>query len=81
MWVLMRVGMVYSIILLATRVIVVMFFTGLVGCGTVVLISWVSIFKDGFSDLTNRKIDEGLDAERIVTRHDLALSAPNTKAS
>ncbi len=27
-----------------------MFFTGLVGCILVVLVSWVSIFKEGFSD-------------------------------
>jgi hypothetical protein len=28
----------------------VMFFTGLIGCSLVVIISWVSIFKDGFSN-------------------------------
>jgi hypothetical protein len=27
-----------------------MFFTGLVGCAAVVVISWVSIFKEGFSN-------------------------------
>jgi hypothetical protein len=26
------------------------FFTGLIGCVFVVLISWISIFKEGFSD-------------------------------
>ena len=76
----MRVGMVHSILLLATRVIVVMFFTGLVGCGTVVLISWVSIFKDGFSDPANRKLDEGLHAEGLAKRHELRSPLP-TKAS
>ena len=78
----MRVGMVHSILLLATRVIVVMFFTGLVGCGTVVLISWVSIFKDGFSDPTNRYLGEDLGSERTVKSHEfpLPLSSPG-KAS
>jgi hypothetical protein len=28
----------------------VIFFTGLIGCAVVVVISWVSIFKSGFSD-------------------------------
>ncbi len=76
----MRVGMIHSILLLATRAIVVMFFTGLVGCGTVVLISWVSIFKDGFSDPANRKLDEGLHVEGLATRHGLRSPLP-TKAS
>jgi len=31
------------------RAIEVMFFTGLVGCAVVVVISWVSIVKTGFS--------------------------------
>lgn len=31
------------------RVIEVLFFTGLTGCASVVLVSWVSIFKSGFS--------------------------------
>jgi hypothetical protein len=32
------------------RLIEIMFFTGLAGCALVVVISWISIFKDGFSD-------------------------------
>jgi len=28
----------------------VLFFTGLIGCAVVVVISWISIFKSGFSD-------------------------------
>ncbi len=35
--------------ILGARILEVMFFTGLVGCSAVVLISWVSIFKSGFS--------------------------------
>jgi hypothetical protein len=31
-------------------VLEVMFFTGLVGCALVVVVSWISIFKSGFSD-------------------------------
>jgi hypothetical protein len=32
------------------RLLEVMFFTGLIGCASAVVISWVSIFKSGFSD-------------------------------
>ncbi len=30
------------------KVIEVIFFTGLVGCGFVVMVSWISIFAEGF---------------------------------
>jgi hypothetical protein len=33
----------------ATYVLDTMFFIGLTGCASVVVISWVSIFKSGFS--------------------------------
>ncbi len=36
--------------ILAKNTIEVLFFTGLIGCAVVVLFSWVSIFKTGFSD-------------------------------
>jgi hypothetical protein len=42
--------MVHQLIILAMRVLELMFFTGLLGCSLVVVISWVSILKDGFSD-------------------------------
>ena len=32
------------------RVLEVMFFCGLIGCAGVVVVSWISIFKSGFSD-------------------------------
>lgn len=35
---------------LATYVLECSFFIGLTGCATVVIISWISIFKDGFSN-------------------------------
>lgn len=35
---------------IAARVLQVAFFMGLVGCASVVVVSWISIFKDGFSD-------------------------------
>ena len=41
--------MTYKIMLWSTYVLEVVFFTGLTGCATVVVISWVSIFKSGFS--------------------------------
>jgi hypothetical protein len=31
------------------RALEVLFFTGLIGCSLVVVISWISIFKSGFS--------------------------------
>jgi hypothetical protein len=42
--------MLAKLVLLSVRVIEVMFFTGLLGCVLVVVISWISIFKDGFTD-------------------------------
>jgi hypothetical protein len=34
---------------IGARVLEAMYFTGLVGCAVVVAISWVSVFKSGFS--------------------------------
>jgi hypothetical protein len=36
--------------ILGARILEGMFFTGLIGCAAVVGISWVSIFKEGFSN-------------------------------
>jgi hypothetical protein len=44
------VAMLYRLMVWLFGVLEVMFFTGLVGCSLVVVISWVSIFKEGFSD-------------------------------
>jgi hypothetical protein len=38
-----------KLMVLATYVLDAMFFTGLIGCATAIVISWVSIFRDGFS--------------------------------
>lgn len=39
------------ILLLAWKYLLqAMFFTGLMGCASVIVISWISIFKEGFSD-------------------------------
>jgi hypothetical protein len=43
-----RMGLQWMI--LAKNAIEVLFFTGLIGCAVVVLFSWVSIFRSGFSD-------------------------------
>ena len=32
------------------HVLEVMFFTGLIGCVLTIIVSWVEIFSDGFSD-------------------------------
>lgn len=53
----MRLGMALALMILAERVVTVMFFTGLAGCAGVVLISWISIFNDGLSDPENREIE------------------------
>lgn len=53
----MRFGMAHELMILAERVVTVMFFAGLAGCATVVVVSWISIFKDGFSDLKNKQND------------------------
>jgi hypothetical protein len=39
-----------KLILMGFRVLEVMFFCGLIGCAGVVVVSWISIFKSGFSD-------------------------------
>lgn len=49
--------MAHPLMILAMRVIEILFFTGIVGCALVVVISWVSIFKDGFSDPKNTQTD------------------------
>jgi len=41
--------MFHSLLVSATKIVEVMFFVGIVGCVLVVAISWVSIFKEGFS--------------------------------
>ena len=43
--------------ILAMRLIEILFFAGLIGCTMVVLISWISIFREGFSDPRNTKPD------------------------
>jgi hypothetical protein len=39
-----------KIITFVARVLEVMFFTGLVGCALMIIVSWIEIFSDGFSD-------------------------------
>ncbi len=53
----MRFGMAHELMIVAERVVTVMFCAGLAGCATVVVVSWISIFKDGFSDLKNKQND------------------------
>jgi len=42
---------------LAVRIVEVLFFTGLIGCACVVVISWISIFREGFSNAKDAKSD------------------------
>ena len=46
-----------SLMIWLLRVLEIMFFAGLVGCAIVVIISWISIFKDGFSNTDERSSD------------------------
>jgi hypothetical protein len=39
-----------KIIAFAARVLEVMFFTGLIGCALMIIVSWIEIFADGLSD-------------------------------
>jgi hypothetical protein len=41
--------MSHSLMVLATQIVEWMFFVGLIGCVLVVTISWISIFREGFS--------------------------------
>ena len=45
--------------ILGAHILEAMFFTGLVGCAAVVVISWISIFKSGFSDKDNQRPTSG----------------------
>lgn len=42
--------MLHSLMVLATKIVEVLFFVGIVGCVLVVTISWVSIFREGFKN-------------------------------
>ena len=66
----MHLEMNHSFLLFAMRVIEVMFFTGLVGCATVIVVSWISIFGEGFSDPRNNETDSPW-----VSHHDSPRSA------
>ncbi len=61
----MRFGMAHALIIFSERIVTAMFFIGLVGCASVVVVSWVSIFKDGFSDLKNRQNESHWDSAQI----------------
>lgn len=39
----------FNVAVFAIRVLKIMFFTGLLGCVVVVLLSWISVGKDSFS--------------------------------
>jgi hypothetical protein len=41
--------MTHKLVLWCMRAIELMFFIGLIGCAVVVAISWISIFRSGFS--------------------------------
>ena len=63
----MRFGMAHSLMMLAEHVVEIMFFIGLVGCASVVALSWISIFRDGFSDLQNRESDSQWEPQHSAT--------------
>jgi hypothetical protein len=47
---------VTTIGILCMHVIEILFFTGLAGCASVVIFSWISIFKSGFSAKDDVKV-------------------------
>jgi hypothetical protein len=49
--------MTHYMMVFAVRLVQIMFFSGLIGCTLVVVISWISIFKEGFSDPKNAEAD------------------------
>ena len=53
--------MAFKIMLWSMYVVEALFFIGLIGCTTVVFISWISIFKSGFSS------DHLADTERHIS--------------
>lgn len=71
--------MVHALMILAERVVTIMFFTGLVGCASVVVVSWVSIFRDGFSDLKNKQNESHWDTTHISAP--ISAASRNTSAS
>lgn len=72
----MHLEMTHSFLLFAMRVIEVMFFTGLVGCATVIVVSWISIFGDGFSDPRNNETNS-----LWVSQHDSSRLAEMSRES
>ena len=38
-----------KLILITARILEVMFFTGLVGCSIMIIVSWIEIFSEGFA--------------------------------
>jgi hypothetical protein len=44
--------MAYKLMVIAMRVIEVLFFTGLSGCAVVVILSWIYVGRDSFSNKT-----------------------------
>jgi hypothetical protein len=66
----MHLEMAHTFLVFAMRVIEVLFFTGLVGCATVIVISWISIFRDGFSAPRNKGRDS-----LWMPQHDIPRSA------
>lgn len=49
-----------SVELFFVHLVEVLFFTGLVGCSAVVVLSWISILKSGFSDKDDVKTEDDI---------------------
>jgi hypothetical protein len=73
----MPLVMEHSLVSFAERVVTIMFLTGLAGCASVVIISWVSIFRDGFADLKNRENESHWEN----SQHSVQLSRSSSSAS
>lgn len=71
----MCIDMAHSLMLFAIRVVEVMFFSGLVGCASVVVVSWISIFKDGFSDPRETESDSHWESQPTASTRDKSMAA------
>lgn len=59
---------------IAARILQIAFFAGLAGCASVVVVSWISIFKDGLTEDTHRDL---LDQANSVQKEKIRQNRPS----
>ena len=73
----MRFGMAHSLVLFAEKVVATMFFTGLAGCVSVVVVSWISIFKDGFANSRKVEVDADWESQHHISPAKTSSASPS----